>query len=238
MPLFSTVEVCEARAVVRLTVKTKPAVTVNVVEPLIAPDVASIVVVPKPANVANPCEPDTLLIVATLGPDELHAAVLVRVCVLASLYVPVAVNGCVVPTAIEAFPGVTAIDTSTAAVTVSVVEPVMLPSVALMLEAPFATLVASPAALIVATLGPDELHAAVLVRVCVLPSLYVPVAVNCCVVPAPIEASPAAVTVTVVEPVMLPSVALMLEVPAVTPVDRPPAVIIATPGADELQVAD
>src|ERR1035441_330859 len=146
MPLFSTVEVCEARAVVRLPVKTKPAVTVNVVEPLIAPDVASIVVVPKPANVANPCEPDALLIVATLGPDELHAAVLVRVCVLASLYVPVAVNGCVVPTAIEAFPGVTAIDTSTAAVTVSVVEPVMLPSVALMLEAPFATLVASPAA--------------------------------------------------------------------------------------------
>jgi hypothetical protein len=123
----------------------------------------------------------------------------------------------------------------------------MLPSVALMLEAPFATLVASPAALIVATLGPDELHAAVLVRVCVLPSLYVPVAVNGCVVPAPIEAFPgvtaidtstAAVTVSVVEPVMLPSVALMLEVPAVTPVDRPPAVIIATPGADELQVAD
>src|ERR1039458_1201615 len=246
MPLFSTVEVCEARAVVRLPVKTKPAVTVNVVEPLIAPDVASIVVVPKPANVANPCEPDALLIVATLGPDELHAAVLVRVCVLASLYVPVAVNGCVVPTAIEAFPGVTAIDTSTAAVTVSVVEPVMLPSVALMLEAPFATLVASPAALIVATLGPDELHAAVLVRVCVLPSLYVPVAVNGCVVPAAIEAFPgvtaidtstAAVTVSVVEPVMLPSVALMLEAPFATLVASPAALIVATLGPDELHAA-
>jgi hypothetical protein len=146
-------------------------VTVNVVEPLIAPNVACIVVVPKRAIVANPCEPDALLIVATLGADELHAAVLVRFCVLPSLYVPVAVNGCVLPTAIEAFAGVTAIDTSTAAVTVSVVEPVMLLIVALMLDSPVFTAVARPPGVIVATLGADELQAAVLVRFCVLPSL-------------------------------------------------------------------
>jgi hypothetical protein len=83
----------------------------------------------------------------------------------------VAVKGCVLPTAIEAFAGVTAIDTSTGAVTVSIVEPATLPIVAPMLEAPFATLVANPAALIVATPGADELHTAVLVRFCVLPSL-------------------------------------------------------------------
>jgi hypothetical protein len=34
---------------------------------------------------ANPCEPDALLIVATLEADELHVAVLVRFCVLPSL---------------------------------------------------------------------------------------------------------------------------------------------------------
>jgi hypothetical protein len=85
MPLFSTVEVWDARAVFRLPVKTKPAVTVNVVEPLIAPNAASIVVVPKPAAVANPCEPDALLIVATFDANALHVAVLVRFCVLPSL---------------------------------------------------------------------------------------------------------------------------------------------------------
>jgi hypothetical protein len=60
-------------------------VTVIVVEPLIAPNAASILVVPKPDAVANPCEPEALLIVATLDADALHAAVLVRFCVLPSL---------------------------------------------------------------------------------------------------------------------------------------------------------
>jgi hypothetical protein len=71
--------------------------------------------------------------------------------------------------------------------------------------------------------------------------------VNCVVCPAATEAeagvtaidtSTGAVTVSAVEPVILLIVALMLEVPVVTPVARPPAVIGATPGADELHVAD
>jgi len=214
---------------------------------LIAPDVACIVAVPTPAVVAKPCEPDASLIVATLGADELHAAVLVRFCVPPSLYVPVAVNCCLVPTAIVAFPGVTAIDTSTGAVTASAAEPVMLFIVAVRVEAPIVTPVARPPALIVATLGADELHAAALVRFCVLPSLYVPVAANCSVFPAAIEAFPGVtaidtstgeVTVSVAELVILVMVALRLEVPAVTAVAKPPAVIVATPGADELHVAD
>jgi hypothetical protein len=65
----------------RLPVKTKPAVTVKVVEPLIAPDAASIIVCPAPAALANPA----VLIVATPVADELHVAVLVRFCVLALL---------------------------------------------------------------------------------------------------------------------------------------------------------
>ena len=112
-------------------------------------------------------------------------------------------NCCVLPTAIEAFAGVTAIDTSTGAVTVSVVEPVILPIVALMLEVPAVTPVAKPPAAIVATLGADELHVTKGVRFCVLPFLKWPVAVNCCVFPVAIEGF-AGVTVIEVRPVSLP----------------------------------
>jgi hypothetical protein len=83
----------------------------------------------------------------------------------------VAVNCSVPPAAIEGFDGVTAMDVSVGEVTVSVVDPVMLPIVAMMLEVPCAALVASPAELIVATLEADEVHVAVLVRFWVLPLL-------------------------------------------------------------------
>jgi hypothetical protein len=84
------------------------------------------VVDPRATAVASPA----VLIVATLAAEELHVAVLVRFCVLASVYVPVAVNCCVLPLAIEGVAGVTAIDTSVAAVTVSVVLPETVPEVA------------------------------------------------------------------------------------------------------------
>jgi hypothetical protein len=84
-PLFNSVVVCPKRAVLRLSVKTKPAVTVNVVEPLIVPDAAVIVVLPGATAPATPCEPVALLIVAMPEADELHVAVLVRFCVLESL---------------------------------------------------------------------------------------------------------------------------------------------------------
>jgi hypothetical protein len=65
-----------------------------------------------------------------------------------------------VPFAIEGFAGVTAIDTSVAAVTVRVVEPLMPPDVASILLVPAATAVANPPAVIVATLVVTELHVA------------------------------------------------------------------------------
>jgi hypothetical protein len=77
------------------------------------------------------------------------------------------------------FEGVTAIDWSVAAVTVSVAEPFIVPDVALMVEVPTPAPVARPAAVIVATVVVPELHVAVLVRFWVVPSLKVPVAVNC-----------------------------------------------------------
>jgi len=140
------------------------------------------------------------------------------------------VNCSVVPGAIEGVAGVTAIETSVAAVAVSVADPLTEPDVAVIVAVPCATLVASPVVVMVATAGVLELHCTVLVMFCVLPSLNVPVAVNCCVIPSgnvgiagvtAIETSVAVVTVTVVEPLIDPDV-------AVTPA-LPTATLLATP---------
>jgi len=72
-------------------------------------------------------------------------------------------------------------------VTVSTVVPVIVPEVAVMVVVPTATAVAKPATLMVATAGVAESQLAVEVRFLVLPSLYVPVALNCWVVPAVME---------------------------------------------------
>ena len=82
------------------------------------------------------------------------------------------------------------IETSAATLTVRVVDAEIDPIVAEMLELPVATLVASPwlpaALLIVATKTSDEAHCTEPVMPCVLPSVKVPVAANCCVVPTEI----------------------------------------------------
>jgi hypothetical protein len=89
--------------------------------------------------------------------------------------VPVAVNCWVVPRAIVEFKGDRAIEDNAAAFTVSVVEPVTDPSVAVIVVCPLPTLVASPlvpaALLMVATAGELEDHATVVVIFCVLPSV-------------------------------------------------------------------
>ena len=63
--------------------------------------------------------------------------------------------------------GVTAIEASAAAVTVSTVEPVIPFRLALILEVPVPAAVASPAAVIVATEVVAEAHVTWLVRFCV-----------------------------------------------------------------------
>src|SRR6266852_660453 len=69
------------------------------------------VLLPVPTPVATPAA----VIVAAAVFEELQLTVLVRFCVLPSLYVPVALNGCVVPFAIEGLAGVTAIEASVGA---------------------------------------------------------------------------------------------------------------------------
>jgi hypothetical protein len=217
------------------------ATTVSTVEPVKPLSVAEILEVPCAKVVASPA----LLIVATAGVAEAHVTWLVRFCVELSEKVPVAVNCSVFPLATLGLAGVTAIDFRAAAVTVNTVEPTVLPSVALMLDVPGVTPVASPPAVIVATAGVADAHVTWLVRFCVELSENVPVAVNCWVFPlatlglagvTAIDCNTAADTVKTVEPVTLPSVALMLDVPGATPVASPPAVIVATDGVADAHV--
>src|SRR5271163_1264337 len=217
------------------------AVTVSTVEPEIDNDVAVIVEVPTPAPLARPAA----LIVAVAVVPEDQVTLDVRFCVEPSLNVPMAVNCCVAPLVIEGFAGVTAIDCSVAAVTVSTVEPEIDDDVAVMVEVPTAAPVASPDALIVAVVVVPDDHVTVPVKFCVEPSLNVPVAVNCCVAPLAIEGfagvtaidcNVAAVTVSTVEPEIDDDVAVMVEVPTPAPEASPAALIVAVAVVPDDQV--
>ena len=80
-------------------------------------------------------------------------------------------------------------ETRVGCATLRVLEPVMGPKVAVMVALPVPVPVAKPVLLTLATAGADELHVTELVRFCVLPSVYVPAAVNCCVLPRATEAA-------------------------------------------------
>ena len=199
---------------------------------------------PTPAPVAKPAA----VIIATDVVPDAHVAWLVRFCVLVSEYVPVAVNCSVVPFAIDGLTGVTAIDTSVAAVTVNVSAGLVTPpNAAVICELPIATPLAKPVELIVATDVVPDTHVACELKSCVVLSLYVPVAVNCFVVPfaidgftgvTAIDTSVAAVTVNVSAGLVTPfSAAVIGDVPTPAPVARPPEVIVATELVPDTHVA-
>jgi len=94
------------------------AVTVRLAEPLTVPEVAVTVVEPVATPVATPLVETAAMPVG----EVVHVTVLERFCVVLSEKVPVAVNCCVVPLAMELVAGVTAIDTSVATVPVPVSE--------------------------------------------------------------------------------------------------------------------
>ncbi len=142
--------------------------------------------------------------------------------------------------------GVIAMDTSCAGETVRVVDPVTEPDVADIVVSPTAALVATPAAEIEATAPADELQVTAEVRSWVLPSLNVPVAMNCWVVPRAIELfagviaidwSTAGSTVNdagfeVIDPCRSNDVCR-----SVSPLwARPAALMVATDGAADVQV--
>lgn len=158
-------------------------VTVSTVEPLMAFCAAVIVVVPTEPAAASP----KLLIVAAAEFDDDQRTWLLRSCVLLSEYLPVAVNCCVDPTASEGFAGLTVMEVSTGCITVRNVDPEIAFRAALIDVVPTATPVATPELAIVAAAGFVDVHVTWLVRSFVLPSEYLPVAVNCFVVPAAMD---------------------------------------------------
>ena len=153
-------------------------VTVIKVVPLIPAEEAVMVELPTATAVASPV---AMSIVAAAVVAEVHVAE-PSTCVLPSLKWPVAVNCTVPPAPTLGFAGVTVMVCSVGAVTVSRVLPLTEPEVAVMVELPGATAVASPVPLIVAVAVVPELQVTV-PSTCVVPLLKWPVAVNCCVAP-------------------------------------------------------
>ena len=139
-------------------------------------------------------------------------------------------NCCVRPLAIDGPAGVTAIEVTTAGVTVNVAMPLTPSSVAVIVEKPTASVEARPVTEMVAMVVFDDVQATESVMSCVEPSVYVPVASNCWVRPlamlglagvSVMRSSTAAVTVSVVVPVRLPSVAVIDEVPCARVAAKP-----------------
>lgn len=80
-------------------------VTLRGAFPEIPPELAVMVALPTAIAFARPRFPEKLIL-ATAGWEEVHATLVVTSRVLPSEKLPVAVNFCVSPAAIEAFPGV------------------------------------------------------------------------------------------------------------------------------------
>ena len=159
--------------------------------------------------------------------------------------VPVAVNASASPRGTLGFAGVTAIETTTAGLTVRAVVPLTPSSVAVMLEVPVPIPVARPAAVIVATEVVAEAQVTCPVTSWVDWSEKVPVAVKDSVLPlgtlgsagvSAIEITTAGLTVSTAVPLMPSRLAVMFEVPVSTPVARPVASMVATAVVAEPQL--
>jgi hypothetical protein len=109
--------------------------------PEIVPDTAVIIEVPAASPDARPL---VLSTVATAVVPDVQVTDVVISTIVASEYVPMAVNCCVVSLAIDGLAGVTEMDTSGAAVTVNSVLPEIVPDTAVIVEVPAATPVARP----------------------------------------------------------------------------------------------
>ena len=216
-------------------------VTVRVVLPEILPEVAVLVAVPAEMAVAMPLA----LTVATDVFTEVQVTSVVISWLVPSEYVPAAINCWATPTGVLGLAGIKAMEDRVAEVTVRAVLPEILPEVAVMVAVPAETHVARPLLLIVATDVFDEVQVTCMLTSWLVPSEYLPVAINCWVVPAGMlgaagvtvmEDRVAEVTVRVVLPEILPEVAVMVAVPAERHVARPLLLIVATNVFDEVQV--
>src|SRR4051812_3453322 len=117
------------------------------------------------------------------------------------------------PTLIPGLAGATVIDCSVVpgSVTVSTVDPVAPCAFAVMVDHPAVIPFARPVPSMDAAAPSDELHVAKLVRSTVLPSLYIPVAVNGCEIPASSEefAGVTAIVCSLADPTVRPAVPII-----------------------------
>jgi hypothetical protein len=147
--------------------------------------------------------------------------------------------------------GVSEIDVMVGAVTVTDVEPVTEPSVAVMVADPAATPLTKPASLTVAFAIVEELQVTRSVTSQVLASLFVPVAASCCVVligtvglvgvtamETGVAHTFALVTVICVEAEKVPECAVTVVGPVALPVTTPAALTVAVSGIEELHVTE
>ena len=173
---------------------------------------------------------------AIVGCEEAHVTDEVKSSVEPSEKVPVAVNCSSKPSGTEDASGVIAMDESTAFVTMRLADPEIEPEAAVIVAAPTARPLAKPLDVMLAMLAVAVQLTEALIS-CLEPSVKAPVAVNCCVFPAAtegaggvtaIETKAAAVTVSVVEPLTEPEVAMMVDVPVAFVFTSPLALIVAT----------
>jgi hypothetical protein len=143
--------------------------------------------------------------------------------------------------------GVTFIDCNTAVVTCKVVDPDTNPELAVTVQLPAARALARPEMLTLATLPSEEVQIAVAVMSWVVPSLNVPIAVNCCTVPAGSEGfagvtamddRTALVMVTTMLPLVLPDVTVIVAVPAARAVTKPLLSTVTTFVSEDVQVTE
>lgn len=211
--------------------------------PVVLPEVAKIFALPTLTACARP----ELLMVTNAAAVELQVTDAVILLEVPSLNWPCALYCWDVPFARDAPAGVTVMATSVAEVTVSFVEAFTLPDAALMFVLPCAIDVASPVPLMVATAMLEDVQVTEVDTFCMLPSLNVPMAVNCCICPAPIEGfagaivnetSVAGLTVTAVEPVTLPDVAMTFAEPTLSACANPTLLTESVVAALELHVTE
>ena len=163
-----------------------------------------------------------------------------------SEYIPEAANCWVDPTVILELAGLTAIEDRVACVAVRVVLPnKRVPEVAVMVAVPGAATVARALPLTVATDVLDDVQITCVVISWIVPSEYVPEAVNCWMTPTgmlgsagvtDMEDRVAVVTVRLELPEAAPEVAVMVAMPGAMAVAKPLLSTAATDGLDELQM--
>ena len=134
-------------------------VTVSVVLPVRMPEAPEMTAVPDDTPEAKPALGPLAMIVATDGVSELNVVIAVMSLLLPSLKLPIAINCCWPPIAIDGFAGVTAIESSVAWVTFNIAELTLPPKLAVMVAVPMATPLAMPSVLVTvanATLSDDQ----------------------------------------------------------------------------------